>query len=106
MIKEIDSLSLKQAMDSGVPILLLDVREDFELRLASIDGAVHIPLGQLQSRVDELEDVKRVVVFCHHGVRSLTGGYILEQAGIEDVASLAGGIDAWSTQVDVSVARY
>lgn len=106
MIEEIDALALKARLDAGDAPTLLDVREAFEVRIAALPGARHIPLGQLQHRVGELEGARDVVVFCHHGVRSKTGAWILMQAGIPGVRSLKGGIDAWSLQVEPKVARY
>lgn len=106
MVSEIDVVALKGMLDRGEAPVLLDVREAFEVRIASLPGAKHIPLGQLHHRKGEIEAQGKVVVFCHHGVRSMTGAYILQQAGAQDVVSLTGGIDAWSTRIDPSVPRY
>src|SRR5437660_11313 len=67
-----------------------------------------VPLPELPSRVEEVQPPAGalVVVYCHHGVRSLRGAALLRQAGHENVASLAGGIDAWSLMVDPAVPRY
>lgn len=92
-----------------LPVLLVDCREPDEHATARIDGAVLIPLGELASRapeVDRLADERPVIVYCHHGVRSLKAAAILRRAGLEDAASMAGGIDAWSLQIDPSVPRY
>ena len=92
------------------PPLLLDVREPWEVALAPlcIDGAsvLAIPLQQLPARVAELPAARPLVCVCHHGVRSLHAAAWLERVGYSDVYNLAGGIDAWSREVDPRVPRY
>lgn len=93
-------------LDAGQPVLLLDVRQPEEHAYCALPGSVLIPLGELLSRVEEVQpDGASVVVYCHHGVRSLTGAAILLRAGIEAM-SLAGGIDRWSHTVDPTVPVY
>ncbi|MGB0954725.1 MAG: rhodanese-like domain-containing protein [Panacagrimonas sp.] len=89
---------------SGVQ--LLDVRTTDEVQTATIGGAQHIPLDQLGQRVGELAAQQTVAVYCHHGVRSERAGRILEKAGFDKVAHLAGGIDAWSDQIDPNIPKY
>jgi rhodanese-related sulfurtransferase len=89
----------------GTP-LLLDVREQWEWDLAHLPGSVHIPMHLVPLRHNELPDDKPIVTICHHGVRSLQVASFLRNAGFEDVASLHGGLDAWSSQVDPSIRRY
>ena len=86
----------------------VDVRQPWENDLAALPSSVLLPLNELSARVGELEVPKDayVVVYCHHGLRSLTGAKILERAGFTNVVSLAGGIDAWSCEVDPEVPRY
>ena len=96
---------LKTLLDRG-QVTLLDVRHDEELAIARIDGAVHIPLNELQARLSELDRQRPVVAFCHHGVRSEMAGRVLERNGFADVSHLSGGIDAWSQAIDPSVPRY
>ena len=86
--------------------LLLDVREPWEAQIASIPGSTLIPLGELGARVGELDAGASVIVYCHHGVRSARALSVLEAAGITDARHLAGGIEAWSRDVDPSVVRY
>ncbi len=107
-IPEIQAAALKAALDSGEELLLLDVRQPEEFSKACIDGAVLIPLGELQVRLGELTRwrERRVVVTCHHGMRSQSGAEILRQSGFTRIESLAGGIEAWSLTVDASVPRY
>jgi rhodanese-related sulfurtransferase len=90
--------------------LLIDCREESEWRTARIEGARLIPLGELTARADHIaaeaqEQGGPVIVHCHHGVRSLKGALMLRAHGI-DARSMAGGIDAWSKEVDPAVPRY
>ncbi|MBN9121809.1 MAG: hypothetical protein J0I06_22155 [Planctomycetes bacterium] len=106
MIAQIQPAELKALIDSGRPVLLVDVRQPEEHVFCALPGSVLIPLGELMGRVEEVQpEGALVVVYCHHGVRSLSGAAILRRAGIE-AASLAGGIDRWSLTVDPGVPRY
>ncbi|MGI8432956.1 MAG: molybdopterin-synthase adenylyltransferase MoeB [Chthoniobacterales bacterium] len=103
---EVDVVTLQRQLAGAEPALLLDVREPFEVELAQIKGAKLIPLGQLPTRIDELDRAKEILVLCHSGVRSLQAAEFLRSAGFSRVASVAGGIDAWSTEIDPDVPRY
>ena len=106
MIPQIQPAELKALLDAGAPVLLLDVRQPEEHICCALPGSVLIPLGELMARVEEVRpEGATVVVYCHHGVRSLSGAAILRRAGIE-AASLAGGIDRWALTVDATVPRY
>ncbi len=92
---------------SRIPdLLLVDVREPREAEIASIEGARLIPLRELPRRLSELPSHAEIVTHCHHGQRSLKAREILVGAGFHNVRSLAGGIDAWSREVDAEVPRY
>ncbi len=95
---------------SAEPPQLLDVREPWEVALAplAVDGAtlLAIPMQQVPARLAELAPDRPVVCVCHHGVRSRHVGAWLERAGFDDVFNLAGGVDAWSREVDPAVPRY
>jgi len=84
---------------------LLDVREPFEVELATI-GGLNIPMGELLSRVDEIPNDTDVVVYCHHGIRSRRAIQLLKQSGFERLINLTGGIEQWSRRVDPSIPRY
>ena len=90
--------------------VLLDVREPWELALARLDlpGAetLNIPMRELPARLDELDRSRPILVLCHHGMRSLQSVAYLLQRGCAHAYNVAGGIDAWSLQVDPSVPRY
>lgn len=87
-------------------ITVVDVREDDELTLASIAGAVHLPLHQLPQRFSELDPQTPFAMLCHHGSRSEMAARFLEKQGFSDIANVSGGIDAWSREVDPRVPRY
>jgi rhodanese-related sulfurtransferase len=108
MPRQIRPETLAQLLAAGEPVYLLDVREHWEHAHCRLPDSTLIPLGELPSRIDEVEAAKdaKVVVYCHHGIRSLSGAAILETNGFREAYSLAGGIDAWSQLVDPSVPRY
>jgi rhodanese-related sulfurtransferase len=108
MVEQLHPLQVQEKLEAGEPVFFLDVREYWEHEHCSIKGSLLIPLGELPQRIDELAvpEGTQVVVYCHHGVRSLSGASILQQAGVKKVASLWGGIEVWSRLVDPSVPRY
>jgi len=84
----------------------VDVREPWEWDLGHISRAQHLPLGGVETGLGQLDPGRPVVTYCHHGVRSLAARDVLVKAGFKDVRSLAGGIDAWSREIDGAVPRY
>jgi rhodanese-related sulfurtransferase len=86
--------------------VLLDVREPAEYRTAHVEGSKHIPMGEIPSRVQELDPDAHIVTMCHAGVRSMNVALWLRDQGFDRVQSMRGGIDAWSTSVDPNVPRY
>jgi rhodanese-related sulfurtransferase len=96
-------------MDSGEKLAWIDVREPVEHALARIEGADLIPMRSVPGELQSLEaraGGSTLIVFCHHGVRSLNVVHWLRDQGVEACQSMAGGIDAWSVTVDPSVPRY
>jgi rhodanese-related sulfurtransferase len=87
-------------------VLLLDVREAAELDLAKLSRAVHIPMQELPSRLTELDPEQPTVVLCHTGVRSRHVAGFLLASGFKQVYNIAGGIDAWSVEIDPELPRY
>jgi adenylyltransferase/sulfurtransferase len=108
MVVQIRPAELKAKLDAGEPVYLLDVRNPDEYAYCRLPDSQLIPLPELPHRADEVTPPAGalVVVYCHHGIRSLSGAAILAQAGHPNVASLAGGIDAWSLLIDPAVPRY
>jgi len=108
MIQQIDVRTLADRLAKGDPLCLVDVRQQWEHDTAALPGSLLIPLDQLSRRAAEIQPASDalVVVYCHHGIRSLSGAALLQHLGFGNVASLAGGIDAWSLHVDPKVPRY
>jgi rhodanese-related sulfurtransferase len=99
------------AAPEGERPLVVDCRRGDEWDLCRIAGAVHLPMDEVERRADELEDDdgKRdhpVIVYCHHGRRSLRVAAALQAMGFKNVRSMAGGIDLWSVDIDPQVPRY
>jgi len=105
---EIDALELKAKLDRGEKPRLVDVREPMELAICRIEGAEHIPMMQLflGVKAPSAKKDEEIVVFCHHGIRSLEAASYLRGKGFARARSLAGGIDAWAAQVDPDLRRY
>jgi rhodanese-related sulfurtransferase len=103
---EITPQDLAEKLRRGDPVMILDVRHEWEHQLARLPGQAVIPLHELPARLEELHVDAPIVCYCHHGVRSLSAAAILRQAGHEGAVSLAGGIDLWSRLIDPSVPRY
>lgn len=95
-----------QAPSGTADVTLLDVREPAELELAAVNGVLHIPMRDVPNRLDELDRDKPLVVMCHSGGRSRRVAEFLAANGFDQVMNLAGGIDAWSREVDPQVPRY
>lgn len=106
MTHEITVHELKMKRDAGAPFVLLDIREPEEVALVRMPGSIHIPMGEIPGRLHELDPEQEIIVYCHHGVRSLRVANFLLQRDFERVASLAGGIDAWSIEIDPALPRY
>src|SRR5687767_13625740 len=108
MPREISATELAGRLREGKPVLLVDVREDWEREIAHLPGDLHVPLHSLVARAGEIATPPggEVVVYCHAGVRSWMAAQYLEHVGLKDALSLAGGIDAWSVEVDATLPRY
>jgi len=105
---DIDVQAVKQLLDNKESLLFLDCRENNEVATARINGTVHIPMREISGRLAELKPHQegRVIVHCHHGGRSLRVTQFLRQQGFEKAQNMAGGIDAWSQEIDSAVPRY
>lgn len=106
-MEEITATELKQRLDNGDDIQIIDVREDNEYAFNSIPNSVHIPLGQVLSRMNEIDPNRETVVHCKMGGRSARAIDALQRSGFTGkLANLKGGILAWSDEVDPSVPKY
>ncbi|WP_129348842.1 rhodanese-like domain-containing protein [Sorangium cellulosum] len=108
MVQQISVKELFLKLKAREPVYLLDVRTPGEHEIAALPGSTLIPLNELTERAEEIDanGDALIVAYCHHGVRSLSAAAILEKLGHERVASLQGGIDAWSIHIDESIPRY
>jgi rhodanese-related sulfurtransferase len=105
------AVALAEAQAGGAaPLVLLDVREPWEVALAAISLPAattrFVPMREIPGRIGELDPAQPVVCICHHGARSAQVVAFLERMGFASAYNLAGGIDAWSRDVDPGVARY
>jgi molybdopterin/thiamine biosynthesis adenylyltransferase/rhodanese-related sulfurtransferase len=98
--------AIKQRLDTGEPLILLDVREPYELMLSRLDHTLHIPMSQMSERWREIPRDKPVVVLCHHGVRSANLIHQLQAAGYTNLINMEGGIDAWAKEIDPAIPLY
>jgi rhodanese-related sulfurtransferase len=107
MVREIEPTEAARRLRAGSePVVLLDVREPFEREMAVIEPSIHIPMGEIPERFEEIPRDREVIVYCHMGTRSMMVAGFLEGRGFKSVGNLVGGIDAWSVDVDPSVQRY
>jgi len=103
---QVDARELAAWLRDGRDLQLVDVRTPMEHRIASLDGATLIPIQELQRRVGELDPSRPTIAFCHYGPRSDSATMWLRGQGFARVLSLAGGLDAWSREIDPSLPRY
>lgn len=105
-VPEITPQELKRRLDAGEKLTVLDVREPWEIAIASLPGTLNIPLGEVPSRLAELDRDAELVVMCKSGGRSRRAAQFLSSRGFGRVANLAGGIDAWTQDIDSSLPPY
>jgi rhodanese-related sulfurtransferase len=106
MVREISPTEFVARRERGDDLLLLDVREPHELAIASVAGAVHVPMAEVPERLAELDPAREIVVLCRSGGRSMQVARFLESRGYGSVSNLTGGTLAWSRDVDPSLPTY
>lgn len=95
-IREVSPADVKAMLDRNEPVVYLDVREPNEWNLGRIPGAVHLPRGNIESKLEGMIDrAKKIVVYCARGNRSALAALTMKQMGYEDVASMSGGFQLW-----------
>lgn len=100
---------VKRRLDAGEALHLIDVRESFEHQIARIASSELIPMNTIPAELQQLERKSGgavLIVFCHHGMRSLSVVNWLRQQGVTECQSMSGGIDSWSANIDPAVPRY
>ncbi len=105
-LPEISPQELKKKLDENESIFLLDVREETEYDIVHLEGAQLVPLNTLPQHVDNLPSDQEIVVYCHHGQRSLYATAYLHQNGFTNTTNLTGGIDQWAAEIDTTLRRY
>jgi rhodanese-related sulfurtransferase len=106
-MEEITATELKQRLDNGDDLQIIDVREPGEYETARLEGTKLIPLGEVVTRMGEIDDSRETIVHCKGGVRSARAIEALTRAGFKGrLVNLKGGITAWSNEVDPSVPKY
>ena len=106
---EVTPMEIQRRLEAGEKLALIDVREPGEFALARIADAELIPMRTVPaelSRLDQRAGETPLIVFCHHGVRSLNVVHWLREQGVEACQSMAGGIDRWSLEIDPGIPRY
>ena len=103
---EITPAEVRQRLDKGETVVLIDVREPWEFEICRISGAKLIPMGTIPANLQALDGGDEIICYCHHGMRSLDVAAWLRGQGVANAKSLAGGIERWSTEIDPSVPRY
>ena len=105
-MQQINVDDLNQLLDTGEKLVMIDVREPWEYQICHIDGSQLIPMRQIPDAVEKLDPEQKTVVICHTGMRSQQVCLFLEQAGFADMNNLIGGVHAWATQIELSMATY
>ena len=103
---EITPEELKEKLENGEDIILIDVREPVEYEINRIEGSKLIPLSKLPEKVNELDQTREIVLYCKMGGRSARAVQLLRELGFTRVKNLAGGIDAWIEKIDPTMPRY
>ena len=106
MITQLTPQQAQTLLQQRPDTLLLYVREEGETQICQIANSTHIPMNLVPLRQNELPDGVAIVVYCHHGLRSLNVARFLEHAGFEELYNLAGGIAAWAQEIEPDMARY
>lgn len=105
-IQNLNPQAVAQLLRDQPQTVLLDVREDEEVAICHLSGSVHIPMNLIPLHHNELPDDVPIVVYCHHGIRSMNVARYLAHLGFDDLYNLSGGIDAWAQEIDHNMARY
>ena len=105
-IKEIDALTLKNKLDQSEDFILIDVREQIEIEICKIKKSIHIPMGLIPTRINEIDGNKTVIVMCKLGGRSAQVCHYLNEIGYLNVYNLKGGIINWALEIDTNMETY
>lgn len=105
-MKHLSVSELKNLLTENNDIVLLDVREDWEMEVCQVENSMHIPMGNIPAQIEQLDKDKTIAVMCHHGMRSQQVCSYLESQGFSNLFNVSGGIDAWAKEIDSSLQLY
>jgi sulfur-carrier protein adenylyltransferase/sulfurtransferase len=105
-VRELHPAELASRLAAGDALIVIDVRETWEWEIGHLEQARHIPLGEFIERTGSLDNGAEIVVYCHHGIRSLAAANSLADRGFTKLWNLAGGIDRYALEADPTVPRY
>ena len=107
-VEDLQQLLAGENQGQATDLVLLDCREPAEHAFCRIEGATLVPMNQTPEVLDQLQQHpgSRLIIYCHHGIRSLQVAHYLRQNGCGNAQSMAGGIDRWSQKIDSDVPRY
>src|SRR5579872_2194809 len=105
-IREATPTEIHRRLQAGEDLLLVDVREPAEIAIAALPDALICPLSRASDWIDRLPKEQPLIIFCHHGIRSLRVAHALAERGHTNLSNMTGGIDLWSTEVDSGIPRY
>jgi adenylyltransferase/sulfurtransferase len=106
MVHDITPEELQSRLQAGEPLVVIDVREAHELEISSLPFAQHIPMGDIPTRLGEIDPAATTVVMCRSGGRSMQVARFMESRGFRSVSNLSGGILAWGERIDPSLRPY
>ena len=106
MPQDISPQDLHARLGQAQSLVLLDVRDEWETRLCRLPNSTHIPVEEIEFRVEELNPEDEIIVYCHHGIRSAAVADYLRSRGFTKAVNLAGGLDQWARTVDPSMKQY
>jgi len=106
MLKDMSPSDVKKILSGEKNIRLIDVREEWEHKLARIENSELMPLSNFHFHLKSLSPHEKIILYCHHGSRSFAVGSFLVRNGFDEVINLRGGINAWSEEVDNSIPQY
>ena len=106
LIKRLKPVTVKKILNNKEKVRLIDVREEWENRIAKIDNSELMPLSNFIEALKKLNKDDKLIIYCHHGFRSAQVCFYLEKLGFNYLINLEGGIDAWSRQIDNSIPLY
>ncbi len=107
MVQDLSVLEVSDRLKRGDEnFIVVDVREPWEIAIASVPGTLNIAMNSMPAHIGELPQDKEIAVLCHHGNRSRRVAEFLERSGFEKVYNIAGGIAAWSHSIDPTIPQY